>query len=376
MKKIKILSVFGTRPEAIKMCPLVKALEVDERFESRVCVTGQHRELLNQVLDIFHVVPSFNLDIMQNNQTLSMITVSVLKGMERVLKEYAPDYVLVQGDTTSGFATALAAFYSNIHVGHIEAGLRTYNKHSPYPEEINRQLISRIAHMHFAPTQKNKEYLLNENIIENVFVTGNTGIDALSTTIKENYVFKNETLQGINKHAKIVLLTAHRRENWGTPLINICNAILRLSNKYPELLFVYPVHPNPIVSDTVHALLGKHSNIILTNPLDVEDIHNLLSKCWMVMTDSGGIQEEAPHLGKPVIVLRTETERSEAVTANTSIVAGIETNRIVDTFEHIYNDHSVYNLMAQAYNPYGDGHSSQRIVDAIHSVAMKDNYTV
>jgi UDP-N-acetylglucosamine 2-epimerase len=372
MRKIKVLSVFGTRPEAIKVCPLVKVLNNDSRFQSIVCVTSQHKDMLDQVLMVFNITPEYNLNIMREKQSLSMITNSVLLGMEDVLVECKPDYVLVQGDTTTSFTAALASFYKKISVGHIEAGLRTYNKYSPYPEEINRQLTSRIASLHFAPTKTNADYLHSEGINTNVFITGNTVIDALSTTVKENYLFKNEELKSIDYQKKLILLTAHRRENWGIPLENICNAVIVLCNKYPELQFIYPVHLNPIVRNTVYDILGSRPQVILTEPLDVEDMHNLMSKCMMIMTDSGGIQEEAPHLGKPVIVLRAETERPEAVEANTAIVAGTEKDNIIRLFEHIYTNNSVYEKMSKAHNPYGDGKASQRIADAIFTVASVD----
>ena len=313
---IKVMSVFGTRPEAIKMCPLVKQFEKEEEIDSIVCLTGQHREMLQQVIDIFGTKVHYNLDIMQPRQTLTTITTSVLEKMEAVLEKEKPDIVLVHGDTSTSFVAALAAFYQKIPVGHVEAGLRTFDKFSPFPEEMNRCLTGRIATLHFAPTENNKKNLENENIKEEVFVTGNTVIDAFSTTVKKDYEYKDEDLKKIDFTGKrCILMTAHRRENLGEPLRNICNAVKRIIMEYPDIEVVYPVHMNPAVRETAQEILGELDRVHLIHPLDVEDMHNLMARSFLVMTDSGGLQEEAPACGVPVLVLRTETERPEAVQA-------------------------------------------------------------
>ena len=364
--KIKVMSVFGTRPEAIKMAPLIKELEKRQNIESIVCLTGQHREMLMQVMNTFNIDADFNLDIMRPGQTVTTITTDVLSGMENILKETKPDVMLVHGDTSTSFAGALAAFYAGVRVGHVEAGLRTYDKLSPFPEEMNRQMTSRLADLHFAPTAANRKNLLSENISDNVFVTGNTVIDALKTTVSNNYHFSDEALEAIDfSDAKYILLTAHRRENLGQPLRQICRAVRILARDNADVKFIYPMHLNPLVRNTAREILGEMDNIILTEPVDVCDMHNLMNRCYMVMTDSGGLQEEAPALGKPVLVLRTETERPEAVTAGTVKIAGVDTDTIVDMANTLIRDKAAYSRQAEAVNPYGDGHASARICDAV-----------
>ncbi len=363
---MKIMSVFGTRPEAIKMCPLVKELEKNQNIESVVCLTGQHREMLQQVIDIFEINVKYNLDIMQPRQTLTTITTSVLEKMGAVLKDEKPDIVLVHGDTTTSFVAALAAFYQQIPVGHVEAGLRTYDKYSPFPEEMNRSLTGRIATLHFSPTENNRRNLEKENVVEHVYVTGNTVIDAFQTTVKDGYIYKDDDLKKIDfTDKRCILMTAHRRENLGQPLENICHAVKRLVETYPDIEVVYPVHMNPAVRDTATAIMGEMDRIHLIHPLDVEDMHNLMSKSYLVMTDSGGLQEEAPACGVPVLVLRTETERPEAVEAGTVKVVGVDEEVIYQSAVTLLTDQEAYNKMAKAVNPYGDGHASERIVKAV-----------
>ncbi len=364
--KIKVMSVFGTRPEAIKMCPLVKELEKHKEIESIVCLTGQHREMLQQVIDIFQIHVKYNLDIMQPRQTLTGITTSVLEKLETVLLTDKPDIVLVHGDTTTSFAAALAAFYQQIPVGHVEAGLRTFDKYSPFPEELNRSLTGRIAELHFAPTDNNRVNLVNENVKTNVFVTGNTVIDAFQTTVKPSYQYHSEDLKGLDfSDKRLLLMTAHRRENLGAPLENICRAVKRVVESFPDVEVIYPVHMNPAVRDTAAAILGGLEQVHLIHPLDVEDMHNLMSRSFLVMTDSGGLQEEAPACGVPVLVLRTETERPEAVEAGTVKVVGVDEDIIYQNARLLLTDSVKYNKMAKAVNPYGDGHASERIVQAI-----------
>jgi UDP-N-acetylglucosamine 2-epimerase (non-hydrolysing) len=365
---MKVLVVFGTRPEAIKMCPLVLALSKAEDINCQVCVTAQHRSMLDQVLEIFQVSPDYDLDIMQPRQTLASITTAVLNGMEGVLQRSAPDVVLVHGDTTTSMSAALAAFYAQIPVAHVEAGLRTYNRYSPFPEEMNRKIISALATCHFAPTEGNREALRQEGIATQVYVTGNTVIDAFRYTLSWNYLFHNPVLRAHSFSQRTILMTAHRRENLGRPLENICHAVRVLCERHPELSFIYPVHLNPAVRDTVFALLENQCQVLLIDPIDVEDMHNALSRSYLVLTDSGGLQEEAPHLGKPVIVLRTETERPEAVAAGTVVVAGVETEAIVNTVEELLNNTERYQAMSQAINPYGDGHASERIVSLLQKL--------
>ena len=364
---IKVMTVFGTRPEAIKMAPLAIELEKNENIESIVCVTAQHRQMLDQVLDIFNIKPDYDLDIMKERQTLVGITARVLEGLDDVLKKEKPDIVLVHGDTTTSFVAALAAFYNQITVGHVEAGLRTYDIYSPFPEEMNRCLTGRISQMNFSPTIQNKKNLLKENVDEDtIYITGNTVIDAMKTTVSDDFTFKTEVLNSIDfNNKRVITLTAHRRENLGEPLVNICNAVLRLVEKYDDIEVVYPVHLNPQVRDTVFKMLGNNKKIHLIDPINVDELHNLMARSFMVMTDSGGIQEEAPSLAKPVLVLRKETERPEAVAAGTVKIAGVEEEVIYKMATQLLDDENEYNKMAHAANPYGDGNASVRIVDAI-----------
>ena len=365
-QKMKVMSVFGTRPEAIKMCPLVKELEKCPDIHSVVCSTGQHREMLDQVMRIFGVHADYDLQIMRPDQTLTTITVDILSRIEGILAEEKPDIVLVHGDTSTSFAAALAAFYQKIPVGHVEAGLRTYNSYSPFPEEMNRCLTGRLASIHFAPTKKNADNLYAEGITSQVYVTGNTVIDAFHSTIKENYQFKTPELRGINFAGKrTILMTAHRRENIGEPLEAICKAARRIIETFQDVQIVYPVHPNPKVRNVVYSILGNLERVCLTNPLDVEDMHNLMAKSYLVMTDSGGLQEEAPALGIPVLVLRTETERPEAVEAGTVEVVGVEENAVYAKAAALLTDSFLYQNMANAVNPYGDGHASERIANLL-----------
>lgn len=367
MKKLKVMTVFGTRPEAIKMCPLVLELRKHECIEPVVCVTAQHREMLDQVLDIFGVKPDYDLDIMKTRQSLAGITTRVLEGMEDVLKKERPDIVLVHGDTSTSFVAALAAFYEQIKVGHVEAGLRTYDIYSPFPEEMNRQLTGRIANLDFAPTHRNFDNLIKENVDpDKIYITGNTVIDALKTTVKDDYKFKDECLSKMDfENKRVIIVTAHRRENLGEPLENICRAIKRIIEKYPDTEAVYPVHLNPAVRETVNGILGNTERVHLIDPLDVTELHNAIARSFMVMTDSGGIQEEAPALAKPVLVLRKETERPEAVAAGTVKIAGVDEDNIFALAEELLSNKAEYNRMAHAANPYGDGEASRRICEAL-----------
>lgn len=363
---MKVLSVFGTRPEAIKMCPLIKEMDKHKEIQNIVCLTGQHKEMLQQVIDIFNIEVAYNLDIMRLQQTLTTITTSVLERLESVLQREKPDIVLVHGDTSTSFAAALASFYQQIPVGHVEAGLRTYDKYSPFPEEMNRSLTGKIAELHFAPTENNRKNLANENIHRNVFVTGNTVIDAFHTTVKDGYIYKDERIRDISfEEKRCILMTAHRRENLGEPLRNICRAAKQIVEKFPDVEIVYPVHMNPAVRNTAAKILQNIKRIHLVDPLDVEDMHNLMARSFLVMTDSGGLQEEAPACGVPVLVLRTETERPEAVEAGTVKIVGVEEQNIFENASKLLTDVTEYEKMAKAVNPYGDGHASERIVKAI-----------
>lgn len=370
---LKVLTVFGTRPEAIKMCPLILELNKASDVMCKICLTGQHKEMLDQVMEAFELKEDYNLAIMRQSQTLSSITAAVLTELGPILETEAPDIVLVHGDTTTSMAAALAAFYKQIPVGHVEAGLRTGNKYSPFPEEMNRCLTGRIADWHFAPTEGNKRNLEKEGISSNIFVVGNTVIDAFHTTVKSDYTFHLEQLNAIDyDRQKVVLVTAHRRENLGIPLQNICNAIKDLADRNQDLLFIYPVHLNPKVRETVNGILGNQERVLLTEPMDVFDMHNLLARCYMVMTDSGGLQEEAPAFGKPVLVMRTETERPEAVEAGTVKLAGIDREEIYREADLLIQDEEAYARMAHAVNPYGDGHSSERIVGILTQLTKKE----
>lgn len=367
MDKIKVMSVFGTRPEAIKMAPLVKALEKEKNTESIVCVTAQHREMLDQVLRDFDIVPDYDLNIMKAGQTLEDITVRALKGIGEVIREVKPDIVLVHGDTSTTFAASLAAYYNQTKVGHVEAGLRTYDKYQPFPEEMNRRLTGAIADLHFSPTEPSKKNLLKENIDENIiFITGNTAIDALKTTIDDDYKFTVDELNSIDyRNKRVITITAHRRENLGEPLENICKALRRLANEYEDVELVYAVHKNPAVSNPVHNILGGHGRIHLLNPLDIKDMHNLMNRSYMVMTDSGGLQEEVPSMGKPVLVLRNVTERPEGIEAGTLKLAGTDEETVYAMAKELLDNGDEYRKMAIAKNPFGDGNASERIVKAI-----------
>lgn len=367
MNKIKVITIFGTRPEAIKMAPLVKELESREEIDSKICVTAQHREMLDQVLDLFSIKPDFDLNIMKNKQTLTSITTGVLEGLKDIFEQEKPDLILVHGDTTTTFAGALAAFYQKIKVGHVEAGLRTYNKYFPFPEEMNRKLTGAIADLHFAPTYISKENLLKEGVDEkNIFITGNTVIDAMKFTVENEYKFNNEKLNHIDyKNKKVIMVTAHRRENWGDGIENICKSLKNIVENNEDVEIVYLVHLNPVVKDVVYKHLDGIDRVHLLPPLDTKDTHNLMNKSFMVMTDSGGLQEEAPHLGKPVLVLRESTERPEAVEAETVKLVGTNVNKILKEVNILLNDLQEYEKMSKSINPYGDGNSSERIVDAI-----------
>jgi len=360
---IKVLSVFGTRPETIKMAPLVKELESRPEIESIVCVTGQHRQMLDQVLSAFDIKPHYDLDIMKDGQTLTDITVRVLEGMNGVIKEVEPDIVLVHGDTSTAFASAMSAFYNRVPIGHVEAGLRTYNKYSPYPEEINRQFIGTVADMNFSPTEKSKQNLINEGKDPaTIYVTGNTAIDTMKLTVREDY--SDETVEWA-KDSRLIVLTAHRRENIGDTMKGMFRAIKKICEKHTDVKVVYPVHLNPAVVSAANEVLGDMDRVRLIKPLEVFEFHNLLAKSHIILTDSGGIQEEAPSLHKPVIVLRDTTERPEGVEAGTLKLAGTDENVIYNMIDELLTSEEIYKQMAEAKNPYGDGFASRRIADAI-----------
>ena len=367
MNKLRVMSVFGTRPEAVKMAPLVKELEKHSEIESIVCVTAQHREMLDQVLELFDIKPDYDLDIMKDRQTLTGITTRVLEGMEKVLDEAKPDIVLVHGDTTTSFVAALAAFYKQIKVGHVEAGLRTFNKYEPFPEEMNRKLTGSLADLHFSPTPLAKENLLAERVSEeHIYVTGNTVIDAIKHTVEDEYTFTVEELNKINySDMNVITMTAHRRENLGEPLHNICEAVKQLVLENPKVEVVYAVHKNPAVREVAFEILGNLERVHLVEPLDLKDMHNLMKRSYLVMTDSGGLQEEVPSLGKPVLVLRNVTERPEGIEAGTLKLAGIEKETIYGLATELLNDKALYEQMAEAKNPFGDGHASERIIEAL-----------
>lgn len=363
MKKIKVMSIFGTRPEAIKMAPLIKELETRKEIESIVCVTAQHREMLDQVLNTFSIKPDYDLNIMKKGQTLSEITAKVLRGIEEVLEKEKPNIVLVHGDTTTTFASALAAFYQQIIIGHVEAGLRTYNKYSPFPEEMNRQMVDCLTDMYFAPTNLSKENLIKEGIpAEKIYITGNTVIDAMSKTVDRNY--KNEILDWVGNN-RLLLLTAHRRENLGENMYSIFNAVNKIANEFDDVKVIYPMHLNSKVREIAQEVLGKNDKVKLIEPLEVFDFHNFQNKAYLILSDSGGVQEEAPSLGKPVIVLRDTTERPEGIEAGTLVLAGTEETNIYKITKNLLEDENKYKEMSKAVNPYGDGKASKRIVDAI-----------
>lgn len=364
MEKIKVMTVFGTRPEAIKMAPLVLALQADERFEAVTTVTAQHREMLDQVLEIFKIVPDYDLNIMHKEQTLTEITANVLTKLDQVIKAVKPDIILVHGDTTTTFAASVAAFYNQVAIGHVEAGLRTWNKYSPFPEEMNRQMTDDLADLYFAPTEESKANLLKENqAAAKIFVTGNTAIDALKQTVSSGY--QHELLAKLDPGHKLILVTMHRRENQGQPMARVFRTLLEVVEQRPEVEVIYPVHLSPKVQKLAHEILGNHERIHLIAPLDVVDFHNLAAKSYFIMTDSGGVQEEAPSLGKPVLVLRDTTERPEGVSAGTLKLVGTEPAKVKAAMLELLDDPNVYQQMAQAQNPYGDGQASQRILAAI-----------
>lgn len=366
MKPVTVMTIFGTRPEAIKMAPLALELQKRPGIRALCCVTAQHREMLDSVLEIFKLKPDYDLNIMQPRQTLSTITSKCLTGMDDVLNEAKPDLVLVHGDTSTTFAGALAAFYHQIPVGHVEAGLRTYDKWSPFPEEMNRKMVGAIADLHFCPTVANQKNLQRENITQGVFLTGNTVIDALQTTVVKDFTFAEDILNNLDyENRKVILVTCHRRENYGQPMTNIMTALRRIADAFPEVELVYPVHLSPVVQEAAHKYLDNHPRIHLIAPLAVDEMHNLMARCHLVMTDSGGLQEEAPALGKPVLVLRKETERPEAVEAGTVKLAGVEEEVIFSMASELLTNPAAYQAMAHAVNPYGDGQACRRIADAV-----------
>ena len=365
MKKIKVMTVFGTRPEAIKMAPLVLELQKQsQRFEAITTVSAQHREMLDQVLDIFHIKPDYDLNIMHARQTLTDITSNVLINLDKILKEAKPDIVLVHGDTTTTFAASVAAFYNQIPIGHVEAGLRTWEKYSPYPEEMNRQMTDAMTDLYFAPTNQSKANLLKENHKEdNIYITGNTAIDALKQTVDKEY--HHDILDKVSPDNKLILLTMHRRENQGEPMRRVFKVIREVVESREDVEVIYPVHLSPAVQEAAKEILGNTERIHLISPLDVVDFHNLAARSYFIMTDSGGVQEEAPSLGKPVLVLRDTTERPDGVEAGTLKLVGTESEKVKEEMEELLDNDAEYQRMAQAKNPYGDGKASERILDAI-----------
>lgn len=366
MEKLRIMSVFGTRPEAIKMAPLVKELASRGEIESLCCVTAQHRQMLDSVMEVFDITADCDLDIMTPRQTLSTITSKCLLGMDGAIEQLKPDMILVHGDTSTTFAGALSAFYHQLPVGHVEAGLRTYDKYSPFPEEMNRKLVTSIADLYFCPTKNNRDNLLKEGIDKGIFITGNTVIDALKTTVRSDYVFATQELNELDyENRKIILVTCHRRENYGEPMKNIMLALRQIAEQNEDVELVYPVHLSPVVREAVDAYLRGAPRVHLIDPLAADEMHNLMARCYLVLTDSGGLQEEAPALGKPVLVMRRETERPEAVEAGTVKLCGVVQDDIVTMAERLIRDKSAYEKMAHAVNPYGDGNACARIADAI-----------
>ncbi|MDD7288846.1 MAG: UDP-N-acetylglucosamine 2-epimerase (non-hydrolyzing) [Clostridiales bacterium] len=363
---LKVMTIFGTRPEAVKMAPLVKELESRAEIESICCITAQHREMLDDVLRLFRITPDYDLDIMQAQQSLYTITSKCLLGLEQVFSREKPDLVLVHGDTSTTFSGALAAFYQKIAVGHVEAGLRTWDRYSPFPEEMNRTLVGDLAELHFAPTKANRDNLLAEGIQDGIFITGNTVIDALKTTVQPDYRFRTQLLNELDYTGRqIILVTCHRRENYGQPMTNIMKALRRLAEDFPQAELVYPVHLSPVVRQAAQTYLAGHPRIHLIDPLTPDEMHNLMARSAFVMTDSGGLQEEAPALGRPVLVLRRETERPEAVAAGTVLLAGTEEENVYAQGARLLTDQAAYDQMAHAVNPYGDGQACRRIADAI-----------
>ncbi|CAM3215622.1 non-hydrolyzing UDP-N-acetylglucosamine 2-epimerase [Lactiplantibacillus plajomi] len=366
VKPIKVMTIFGTRPEAIKMAPIVLQLQQQERFEPVTVVTAQHREMLDQVLEIFKIKPDYDLNIMQPNQTLAGITSRVLTKLDAIMEEVRPAIVLVHGDTTTTFAASVSAFYHQIPVGHVEAGLRTWNKYSPYPEEMNRQLTDVLADMYFAPTELSRQNLLQEHHPDaNITITGNTAIDALHQTVSKDY--QHEALSLIEPGHRMILLTMHRRENQGAPMETVFNAIKDVVRHHPDVEVVYPVHLSPAVQEVAHRILGHQDRIHLIEPLDVLDFHNMAARSYFIMTDSGGVQEEAPSLNKPVLVLRDTTERPEGVDAGTLKLVGTDGAKVTAAMNQLLDDHGEYQRMAEAKNPYGDGHAAEYILDAIYN---------
>ncbi len=368
MNKIKVMSVFGTRPEAIKMSPLLKEMELfSNSIHSIICVTAQHRQMLDQVLKTFSLTPHYDLNIMKQGQTLTDITSNVLKGLEHVIQKEQPNIILTHGDTTTTFVASLAAFYNKVKIGHVEAGLRSYDKYQPFPEEINRKLTGVLADLHFAPTQASKQNLLKENVPEeSIFVTGNTVIDCLKTTIKADYTFSADILNKINySKNRVIAMTAHRRENLGEPLLNICHAVKRIVCDNEDVVVVYAVHSNPKVKQTAYEVLGNTERILLIDPIDLNDMHNLISRSYLVLTDSGGLQEEAPSAKKPVLVLRNVTERPEGILAKTLKLAGVSEQEVYYNIALLLNDKKEYEEMVSANNPFGDGFASKRIINAL-----------
>ena len=366
MKKLRIMSVFGTRPEAIKMAPLVKELASREEIESLCCVTAQHRQMLDSVMKVFDLRADCDLDIMTPRQTLSSITSKCLTGMDGAIERLKPDMILVHGDTSTTFAGALSAFYHQVPVGHVEAGLRTYDKYSPFPEEMNRRLVTAIADLYFCPTKNNRDNLLKGGIEKGIFITGNTVIDALRTTVRSDYVFATQKLNELDyANRKVILVTCHRRENYGEPMRNIMLALRQIAEQNEDVELVYPVHLSPVVREAVDAYLRGAPRVHLIEPLPADEMHNIMARCYMVLTDSGGLQEEAPALGKPVLVMRRETERPEAVEAGTVKLCGVVQDDIVTMAERLIRDRNAYEKMAHAVNPYGDGKACARIADAI-----------
>ncbi len=367
MNKIKVLTVFGTRPEAVKMAPIIKKLNENSLIEHKVCVTAQHRQMLDQVLDIFSIVPDYDLNIFKPGQTLTQITSRALEGLEEVVKDFMPDVLLVQGDTTTVFAGALAGFYHKVKIGHVEAGLRSHDMYSPYPEEANRKLTGVITDFHFAPTEESRQNLLREGYDDNkIFITGNTAIDALLQVVSDDYIFEDELLNKLDyKNKKIIAMTAHRRENIGKPMEDIFNAINDLVNKNKDVEVVFPIHLNPKVREIANKILGRNERVHIIEPLDYLPFANLQARCYLIVTDSGGIQEEAPTLGKPVLVVRKETERPEGIKAGTARLIGVEYENVFNQIDLLLNNKEEYNKMANAVNPYGDGHAAERIVETI-----------
>ncbi|ACB86402.1 non-hydrolyzing UDP-N-acetylglucosamine 2-epimerase [Natranaerobius thermophilus] len=381
--KHRVVSVFGTRPEAIKMAPLVSAIESSPNLTSSVVVTAQHREMLDQVLDLFKIEPDYDLDIMKTRQSLSEITSNVILKLEQILQDMNPHLLLVHGDTTTTFASALSAYYQKISIGHVEAGLRTWDKYAPFPEEMNRNLVGPLADLHFAPTSKAKNNLLTEGISENkIFVTGNTVVDALKTSVQPQYQFQDPKLASLDlpslsnrttANKKLITLEVHRRENWGAPMKNIFKGIKKLVDEFQDVMVVFPVHRNPAVRETAYEILGNHDRIILTDPLPTRDFHNLIARSYLVLTDSGGIQEEAPSFGVPVLVVREKTEREEGLKQGTVMLIGREQERIYQESKKLLTDKELYETMRKQDNPYGDGFASSRIVSAIeHYYGHKD----